>query len=57
MKIGILTYYGVHNHGAVLQANALKTVLEQKDMSVVFLSLSVVTRTFLSSKLTSIKLG
>lgn len=30
MKIGILTYYGVHNHGAVLQANALKTVLEQK---------------------------
>lgn len=27
MKIGILTYYGVHNHGAVLQANALKTVL------------------------------
>ena len=30
MKIGILTYYGVHNHGAVLQANALKTVLERK---------------------------
>lgn len=30
MKIGILTYYGVHNHGAVLQANALKTVLELK---------------------------
>ena len=27
MKIGILTYYGVHNHGAVLQANALKTCL------------------------------
>lgn len=27
MRIGILTYYGVHNHGAVLQANALKTVL------------------------------
>lgn len=27
MQIGILTYYGVHNHGAVLQANALKTVL------------------------------
>ena len=27
MKIGILTYYGVHNHGAVLQANALKTIL------------------------------
>lgn len=30
MKIGILTYYGVHNHGAVLQAYALKTVLEAK---------------------------
>ena len=30
MKIGILTYYGVHNHGAVLQANALKTVLKGK---------------------------
>lgn len=30
MKIGILTYYGVHNHGALLQANALKTVLESK---------------------------
>lgn len=30
MKIGILTYYGVHNHGAVLQANALKKVLVEK---------------------------
>ena len=29
MKIGILTYYGVHNHGAVLQANALKSVLQK----------------------------
>lgn len=28
MKVGILTYYNVFNHGAVLQANALKTVLE-----------------------------
>ncbi len=27
MKIEILTYYGVHNYGALLQANALKTVL------------------------------
>lgn len=27
MKIGILTYYGVHNYGALLQANALKKVL------------------------------
>lgn len=30
MKIGILTYYDVHNHGAVLQAYALKTVLNLK---------------------------
>lgn len=30
MKIGILTYYGVHNHGAVLQANALRQVLLDK---------------------------
>lgn len=30
MRIGILTYYGVHNHGALLQANALKKVLESK---------------------------
>ena len=28
MKIGILTYYGVFNHGAVLQANALRTVVK-----------------------------
>ena len=27
MKIGILTYYGVFNHGAVLQANALRRVI------------------------------
>lgn len=27
MNVGILTYYGVFNHGAVLQANALKTVI------------------------------
>ena len=38
MKIGILTYYGVHNHGAVLQANALKTVLEEEGNSVEFLT-------------------
>lgn len=30
MKIGILIYYGVHNHGAVLQANALRQVLLNK---------------------------
>lgn len=28
MKVGILTYYGVHNHGAVLQANALNTIIQ-----------------------------
>lgn len=27
MNTGILTYYNVHNHGAVLQANALRTVI------------------------------
>ena len=37
MKIGILTYYGVHNHGAVLQANALKTVIESKNHKCGFL--------------------
>lgn len=40
MKTGILTYYGVHNHGAVLQANALKKVLEEMDCEVTFLSFS-----------------
>ena len=38
MNIGILTYYGVHNHGAVLQANGLKQVLESMGHSVRFLS-------------------
>ena len=38
MKIGILTYYGVHNHGAVLQANALKSVLEAQGHDVKFLT-------------------
>lgn len=38
MKVGILTYYGVHNHGAVLQANALKTVLERKGHECGFLA-------------------
>lgn len=37
MKIGILTYYGVHNHGAVLQANAIRTVLESKGYDCGFL--------------------
>lgn len=36
MIIGILTYYGVHNHGAVLQANALKTVLESLGHECIF---------------------
>jgi len=38
MKIGILTYYGVHNHGAVLQANALQSVLKSMGHDVSFLS-------------------
>ncbi|MCD7955284.1 MAG: polysaccharide pyruvyl transferase family protein, partial [Lachnospiraceae bacterium] len=38
MKIGILTYYGVHNYGAVLQANALKKVLQQEGYEVTFLT-------------------
>ena len=38
MKIGILTYYGVHNHGAVLQANALRTFLVNKGHEVTFLT-------------------
>ncbi len=38
MKIGILTYYGVHNHGAVLQANGLKSVLERLGHDVYFLT-------------------
>ena len=38
MKIGILTYYGVHNHGAVLQANALRTYLMGKGHEVSFLT-------------------
>ena len=38
MKIGILTYYGVHNHGAVLQANALRRYLKYLGHDVFFLS-------------------
>lgn len=38
MKIGILTYYGVHNHGAVLQANALRTILAAKGHDAEFLT-------------------
>ena len=38
MKIGILTYYGVHNHGAVLQANALKMVLHKMGYECGFLA-------------------
>ena len=28
MKYGIITHYDVHNHGALLQLNALKQVLK-----------------------------
>lgn len=38
MRIGILTYYNVHNHGALLQANALKTVLKSLGHDSEFLS-------------------
>lgn len=40
MKIGILTYDQVHNHGAVMQANALRTVLKGLGHEVGFLSFS-----------------
>lgn len=29
MKIGIITHYDVHNHGAILQMNALIKVLKK----------------------------
>lgn len=38
MKIGILTYDQVHNHGAVMQANALRTALTSLGHEVGFLS-------------------
>lgn len=38
MKIGILTYYSVHNYGALLQANALKTVLNSMGHQCSFLT-------------------
>ncbi len=38
MKIGILTYYDVHNHGAVLQVNALRRYLKHLGYDVTFLS-------------------
>ncbi len=40
MKIGILTYYGVHNYGALLQANALKIVLNSLGHQCSFLTFS-----------------
>lgn len=38
IDIGILTYYGVHNHGAVLQANGLQQVLKGMGYNVRFLT-------------------
>ena len=38
--VGILTYYDVHNHGAVLQANAIKTVLANLGFDCYFLRFS-----------------
>ena len=40
MNLGILTYYGVHNYGAVLQVNALQQVLKRIGHDVHFLSFS-----------------
>lgn len=34
MKIGIITHYNVHNHGALLQLYALKSVLEKENNDV-----------------------
>ncbi len=34
MKIGIITHYNVHNHGALLQLYALKSVLEKENNKV-----------------------
>ena len=56
MKIGILTYYGVHNHGAVLQANALKTVLESKGHECGFLEFERSYSIFLRNRLININL-
>lgn len=36
MKIGILTYHRAHNYGAMLQAYALRTYLQQRDHEVDF---------------------
>ena len=38
MKIGILTYYNVHNHGALLQAKALQEILLSMGHEVSFLT-------------------
>lgn len=38
MKIGIITHYNVHNHGALLQLYALKTVLEKENNNVAALT-------------------
>lgn len=40
MKIGILTYYFVHNHGAILQAYGMQCVLEQLGHEATFLTFS-----------------
>lgn len=37
MNVAILTYYSVHNHGALLQANALKNIVKNKGYSCGFL--------------------
>ena len=32
MKFGIITHYDVHNHGAILQLNALKEFLATRNI-------------------------
>ena len=57
MKVGILTYYGVHNHGAVLQAYGLKSILRDMGHSVRFLSFERSYEYIASSQASKYKLG
>lgn len=57
MDIGILTYYGVHNHGALLQANALKNVLEERGHSCSFLKFERDYSNISSTQMSKYKVG
>lgn len=37
MKVGVITYFDIKNYGSVLQAFALKTILAQYGVNVVFI--------------------